>query len=154
MLLFVYQVNKCGREVTAESMLDSLQIGWSTALCSIIDHFLSSLLKTRTSRSDSAASAFGFQNQLNGISDTTSETETKVLNLVPSTVSQSAGSSESSDRRKELILLLKNTDANVQCTNINVFMCHEQTGKRFSLYCVKFHLDLCHLRNTFCSHTN
>ena len=115
-------------------MLDSLQVEWSTALCSIIDHFLSSLLKTRTSRSDSAASALGFQNQLSGISDTTSETETKVLNLVPSSVSQSAGFSESSDRRKELILLLKNTDANVQCTNINVFMCHEQTGKRLCFY--------------------
>ena len=118
-------------------MLDSLQIGWSTALCSIIDHFLSSLLKTRTSRSDSGASTFGFQNQLSGINDTISET--KVLNFVPSSESQSVGFDESSDRRKELILLLKNADANVQCTNINVFMCHEQTGKYFSLYSAKFH---------------
>ena len=112
-------------------MLDSLQVGWSTALCSVTDHFLSSLLKTRPTRSDSAASALGFQNQLSAALEKSAEREGKVLNLVPNCESQTTGFSNSSHRRKELILLLQNSDANVQCTNINLFMYHEQTSKFF-----------------------
>ena len=126
--MLTFQVNKCNQEVTIEGMLDSLQLGWSTVLSSIVDHFLSSLLKTRSGRADSGASLLDPQNQLSGIV----EAETKVLNLVPgpsSTRTQFAFNTESSELREKLRKLLKNSEANVQCTNINVYTCHEQTGQ-------------------------
>ena len=113
-------------------MLDSLQIGWSTALYSVLDHFLSSMLKTRTNRADSGASVFGFQNQLSGSTEAPAEKETKVFNFIPSRNSFDSGVADiagSPEMPQQLILLLKKADSNVQCTNVNVYMCHEQTGK-------------------------
>ena len=125
-------------------MLDSVQIGWSTTLYSVLDHFISSMLKTRTNRADSGASAYSFQNQLSGTSEAPTEKETKVLNFVPSHNPLDSGSvdfTESSELCKQLLFLLKNADSNVQFTNINVYMCHEQAGKitiTYIICCMRF----------------
>ncbi len=96
-------------------------------LFSVLDHFVSSLLKTRSSRSDSGVS----QNQLSGVEDSPVRREPKVLNLEPGTSASSSGlPGYSSDGLHKCLSLFRNAEANLQCTNINVFTCHEQTGRK------------------------
>ncbi len=119
--------------MNVESILDSLQVEWSTSLHAILDHFLSAMLKSRTNRADSSAAAPDL-NQLSGQPRHTEPAEVKLLNLSPSHVTQQSSNtahvSQPTQTIQQLKVLMKNAFFNIQCSNLNLYTCHEQIGKK------------------------